>query len=229
MSVAIHPDEIEQRRSERGYSLMVRELPLVRLLGSAILALAVFLHNRYLLNEPALRPFLVVSAILGVYCAISWIALRQLYRKLLPFDLGLFFLFLDVAVWTFAIYFTGAERSWLFFVYLMRVADQVQTTVQRCFAFGLVSLFCYAAMFAWVIVVDGRQIAASVILVRLVFIALSTMYIALAARTAERRRDQMRDAIRMSRDAILQMEQQSAELREASERAEAASAAKSEF
>jgi signal transduction histidine kinase/CheY-like chemotaxis protein len=229
MSIAIHPDEIEQRRSERAYRLMVFELPRVRLIGSAILSFGVFLHNRYLLGDTTLRPWLTVTAILFAYCLLSWVALLLFYRRLLPRDLGLFFLFFDVAIWTFAIYFTGAERSWLFFVYLMRVADQVQTTVRRCFAFGFFSLFCYAAMFAWVVFVDGRPVPPIVIAVRLLFIFLSTMYIALAARTAERRRDQMRDAIRMSREAILQMEEQSAELREASARAEAASAAKSEF
>ncbi|HEV7920233.1 MAG TPA: ATP-binding protein [Thermoanaerobaculia bacterium] len=229
MSIAIHPDEIEARRAERAYRLMVFELPLIRLLGSIILAFAVFLHNRYLLGQAALRPFIVVSIILFVYCALSWAALLAFYRPVLPRDLGLFFLFFDIVVWTFAIYFTGAERSWLFFIYLMRVADQVQTTVRRCLAFGLLSLLCYGAMFAWVVLVDGRPVAASEIAVRLLFIALATIYIALAARTAERRRVQMRDAIRMSRDSILQMEKQSAELREASARAEAASAAKSEF
>ncbi|HKO55865.1 MAG TPA: ATP-binding protein, partial [Thermoanaerobaculia bacterium] len=229
MSIAIHPDEIERRRAERAYRLMVIELPLIRVLGSAILSFGVFLHNRYLLGETELRSWLTVTLILFAYCALSWATLFLFYRRLLPRDLGLFFLFFDVVIWTFAIYFTGAERSWLFFIYLMRVADQVQTTVRRCFAFGFFSLFCYAAMFAWVVLADGRHIAASMIAVRLLFIALATVYIALAARTAERRRDQMRGAIRMSREAIRQMEEQSAELREASARAEAASAAKSEF
>src|ERR1051325_10751830 len=229
MSLAIQPAEIEARRAERAYRLMVVELPLIRLLGSVILSFGVFLHNRYLLGEQSLRPPLVVSIIVFAYCAISWAALAAFYRRLLPFDLGLFFLFCDIPIWTFAIYFTGAERSWLFFVYLMRVADQVQTTVPRCLAFGAVSVVCYAAMFGWVVFVDGRPIAPSVIAVRVLFIALATIYIALAARTAERRRVQMRDAIYMSRQSIRQRERQSAERREASARAEAASAAKSEF
>jgi hypothetical protein len=56
----------------------------------------------------------------------------------------------DLLVWTSVLYLTGAEQSWLFFVLLLRVADQTQTTFRRAIAFSMWATACYAAMLVWV-------------------------------------------------------------------------------
>ena len=84
-------------------------------------------------------------------------------------------------------------------------------------------------MQTYVMFVDKRPIAWNVFFAKVVFIFACGVYVALTARTAERRRAKMAEAIRMSRDSIRQFEDQSAELRDARSRAEEASAAKSEF
>src|SRR4051794_34434861 len=128
MSIAVHAEEIEEKRRERAYQLAVFEIPLLRLIGFALLSVAVLLNNRYLLGEPSNRAWAAVTALLLAYCFFSWAALALFYRRLLPFDLSLFFLAIDVVVWTIVIYASGAERSWIFFIYLIRVADQTTST-----------------------------------------------------------------------------------------------------
>jgi signal transduction histidine kinase/CheY-like chemotaxis protein len=229
MTVAIHPDDIEQRRRERAHRLAVRDLPLLRIIGSAFLSGSVYLHNRYVLGESTLTNWLWVTVVLAVYCVVSTVAVRLFIDRARPRDLTVTFLVLDLVVWTSAIYASGAEQSWLFFILLLRVADQTQTTFRRCLAFAFMATASYAGMLGWVALVDQRPLAVMPAIVKLIFIAGASLYIALTARTAEIRRAQLTGAIRMSRDLIRKLEEQSVELRDARTRAEEANEAKSEF
>ncbi|HET7433215.1 MAG TPA: ATP-binding protein [Thermoanaerobaculia bacterium] len=228
-NVAIEPHEIEARKRERTYRLAVLELPTLRAIGCLLLSLAIYLHNEYVLGITSFRPWLIYSISLAIYCAITWTLLAFFYRRDPPRDLTLYVLIVDVAVWTGGIYISGGEASWLFFILLLRVADQTQTNLRRCVGFALYGLGCYAAMLAYIALFDNRPIAAGPAATKLTFLLFAGLYIALAARTAESRRAQMAGAIRMSRDLIRRLEQQSAELDEARAHAEEASAAKSEF
>lgn len=227
--IALKPEEVEQRRGERAYRLAVREVPLLRSTGALIICIGVFLNNRYFLGQTSLRPFIFFTSAATLYCIISSVCLRLFYRRLRPFDLSLFFLIVDVPLMAAAVYFSGAEQSWLFFLLLTHVADQSQTTFRRTFNFAVFGALCYGAMETWVVYVDKRPIAWSVFFAKIIFIFSMGVYIALVSRTAERRRSNMRTAMDMARDAIRRLEEQSVELREARSRAEEASAAKSEF
>jgi len=227
--VAIQPDDVDRKKLERSIHLATFEIPLLRVIGSVFLATGVFLNDRFFLDQPQILPWTTVAIVLGAYCIVSTIILRLFFERALPFDLNLTFLILDVPLWTFCVYSSGAERSWLFYVLLMRVADQTQTTFRRCLGFAALVTICYGAMLFWVMVVDGRAIDPTVVAVKLIFIGAAGLYIALTARTAEVRRAQMGGAIRVSRDLIRQLEEYSVAVREARSRAEAASAAKSEF
>jgi signal transduction histidine kinase/CheY-like chemotaxis protein len=229
MTVFTHPEDVERTRRERARRLATWELPLTRVVGSLILALAVFLHNSYLIDGQRPDAAIWVALLLGGYAAVAWLAAVIGFQLRPPRDVTLFFFAGDLLIWTVAIYATGAERSWLFFILLMRIADQTQTTVRRCLGFATLAAVCWLGMVAYVGLVDGRPISMSAALVKTVFITLAGIYIALAAKTAESRRAQLTSAIRMSRDLIRQLEQQSNELRDARARAEEASAAKSEF
>jgi two-component system, sensor histidine kinase and response regulator len=229
VTISLYPDDIERRRKERATRLALYDIPLMRVVGSAFLSLGVFLNNRYLAAQGTqLLSWWPVAIALFAYAIVSWAAVRIVLRRL-GRDLTLFFLFGDIVLWSFAIYATGAEKSWLFFIPVLRVADQMQTTVRRCLAFTVWGLLCFTAMIAYVRIVDGRSVRPAVLATELAFIGIAGVYISLSARTSESRRAQMAVAIRMSRDLIRQLEEQSAALREARERAEEASAAKSEF
>ena len=221
-------EDSEEQKRFRARRLAVSEIPILRIVGSILLSAGVFVNNRYLLHELSLRPWIEMTIILAVYCALSWIVLRLFYTRA-GFDLSLFFLVADLPVWTVAIYHAGAERSWLNYILFMRVADQTQTTFRRCVGFVIAGTACYASMLAWVILVDGRPIAGTYMMAKLLFISLGGFYMALSARTSERRRASLANSIRISRDLIDRLESQSLQLREAREQAEDASEAKSEF
>ena len=227
--IAWQPEEIERRRNERAYRLSVREIPLLRLLGVTLICFGVFLNNRYFLRETSTSLILWFSVAALIYCALSWLCLRLWYVRAQPFDLSLFFLALDVPLIAVAIYFSGAEQSWLFFILLVRAADQAMTTFRRSLTFVGFGALCYGAMEAWVVFVDKRPIAIDVFFAKIIFIFILGLYVALTARTAERWRASRSAAIRVARDSIRKLEEQSSDLREARERAEEASDAKSEF
>ncbi len=218
---AVDPPEIETRRYEREQKLASFELPLIRVSGSVLLSLAIWIHNRWVVPQP-IGDWLGATIVIGAYAAASWAMIALFLRSDPPRDLTVAALAGDLLVWTFAIYASGADSSWLFFILLLRVADQTQTTFRRALAFAILATACYAAMLLWVVYVDGRAVDTAAQAAKLVFILFGGIYISLAARTAENRRARLREAFRVSRDLVHRLE-------EAHARAEEASAAKSEF
>ena len=101
--------------------------------------------------------------------------------------------------------------------------------MRRCVMFATLGAMSYGAMLGWVVWVDGRPIDGGAALFRVAFLLVAGLYIALTARTGEARRGRLTEAVRTSRDLIRRLEEQSAALRETQQRAEGASAAKSEF
>ncbi len=219
--IVVDPLEIESRRRERTWRLAAVELPLIRVAGSVLLSLGIYVNNRYLVPT-AIEGWLISTIVIAAYALVSWLLIVVFLRRDPPVDLTLPALVGDIPLWAFAIYHSGAEESWLFFILLLRVADQVQTTFRRAVAFALFGTACYAAMLGWVVFVDGRPISVSAAVAKLIFILFAGTYISLASRTAEWRRARLTESIRVSRDLIRRLE-------EAHARAEEASAAKSEF
>ena len=220
-TIALDPLEVETRRREREQRLAAFELPLIRLGGSLLLSVALFLHNRYLVPQPDWR-WLAATLALAGYAAASWALIVVFLRRKPPLDLTVPALAADLLVWTYAIYCSGAEASWLFFILLLRVADQTQTTFRRASAFAVAATACYTGMLIWVAVADGRDVMNAGQMTKLALLFFGGIYISLAARTAENRRARLTEAVRVSRDLIRRLEQAHA-------RAEEASAAKSEF
>ncbi|HYO77495.1 MAG TPA: ATP-binding protein, partial [Thermoanaerobaculia bacterium] len=220
--IATDRDQIERRRRARTWRLAAYELPMVRAVGSLFLSLAVYFHNLLLLDGAQARHWWLTTIVVALWAFGSWAAIVIALRREPPVDLTLAALSGDLLVWTFAIYHSGAEESWLFFIPLLRVADQVQTTFRRALGFALYGTACYAAMLAYVVWIDGRAIATGPAIARLVFLLFAGVYVALSARTAESRRVQLTDAVRASRELVRKLEEEHA-------RAEEASAAKSEF
>ena len=220
-AIVLDPLEIETRRRERERRLTLYELPRLRVGGSVLLSFGVLLHNRYLVPLPDAY-WLRATIVLGLYAILAWAAVVFFYRRTPSRDLTLATLVGDLFVWTYVVYCSGAESSWLFFILLLRVADQTQTTFRRACAFALVATGCYAAMLMYIEVADGRDVINTGQMGKLAVILLASVYVSLAARTSENRRARLAEAIRVSRDLIRRLEQAHA-------RAEEASAAKSEF
>lgn len=207
-------EAVSKSRRERTWRLAAVELPLVRACGSILLILGAYINNRYLDGATTMRGWMLASILVAAYAIVSWLAIVVFLRREPPRDLTVLSFAGDLVVWTFVIYQTGAEASWLFFIPLLRVADQTQTTFRRALAFAVFATLCFAAMLGWVVAVDHRPIGAAAI-AKMLFILMSGVYISLAAKTAEARRGRLKEAVRMAREAHA--------------RAEEASAAKSEF
>jgi signal transduction histidine kinase/CheY-like chemotaxis protein len=219
---AVEHEEVEERRYSRTWRLAAVELPLLRVAGSILFTLAIYFHNRYLIAGVDEDAWLRAGLVLGVSALVAWGLLAAMLRRRPGHDLTLLFLVIDVPVWTYAIYESGGERSLLFFVLLLRVADQVQTTFRRAAGFVVAAAACYGLMLTVLVQFSGREVDVGAGLGKLVLLLAAGLYISLAARTAEFRRSRLTDTVRVSRDLIRRLE-------EAHERAEEASAAKSEF
>ena len=224
----VRVEDGERQKRVRAREVAVVEIPLFRLLGSALLSLGVYLNNRFLLHTATNADWLHITLVLGIYCAVSWPLLALLHERMKA-DLSLLFLILDIPIWTLAIYYSGAERSWLFFILFLRVADQAQTRFRRALGFVMFGTFCYASMLLWVVSIDGRSVPDAIALAKIAFVFGGGLYVAFTSRGAELRRGYLANAIRKSRELVHKLEAQSAELAAARRRAEEASAAKSEF
>jgi signal transduction histidine kinase len=227
--VDVDPAHAAARRADRELRLNLVEIPRLRLLGFSLLAFGVVMHERFVLPAVGTGGALLAAAFLIGYAVVSWALLRALGRRLPVGQLGLAFLVLDLAAWDVAIYATGGERSWLFFVLCARVADQSHTSVRRALVFAHLVPAAYALLLVWLVGVEGRTVTASGEAVKLLFLYATSLYMALTATITEQRRRRTASATRVARDVIRQLEAQSVELQGARRRAEAASEAKSRF
>ena len=140
--------------SER--ALHTRWYRLSRLGGAAALAAAAVLHNVFVLDRYSVANLLAIVGSLTAWSLLSWSVLRRSYGRAGRLDLGLAVDLGDVVVWTVIIYLTGAERSLLLFLVLLRAADMRSASFRRILLFGHVSVACYALLLVYVAMVDRR-------------------------------------------------------------------------
>jgi two-component system, sensor histidine kinase and response regulator len=227
--IYIDPEEVRQYKERRAARLAVIDIPLLRSLGFVFICLAVYLQDRFLLTSVSPDAWVVVAWICAIYGVVSWAILYAFYGRVRVIDLSLFFLITDDLVGVVALYYAGAERSWLFFFLLAHVADQTGTTFRRAAGFVVLAGACYLGMIWYVVLVDHRPSALAEGAPKLAILMIAGLYVAFSARTAEARRRRSASAFRMARQLIKQLEEQSVELHDARARAEEASSAKSEF
>ena len=234
--IALDPVESDRQRARRHYRYNVWTLPITRLIGFNIVVLTVIALSRYAIgsiNWSVLGPLILM---VEAYCLLSWLALRAFWKKAQPLDLQIPLLGLDMLVWTALIYASGAERSWLFFILVIRVADQSYTSFRRAMIFAHLAPIMYLLMLAYVQVVDGRSVPIAGEMAKVFTLYGSCIYLALTGRTAAALRERTLAAIRLAKGLIGQLEEKSrlvqeksTELEASSRKAEAANVAKSQF
>jgi signal transduction histidine kinase/HPt (histidine-containing phosphotransfer) domain-containing protein len=225
----LDPEKIAERKKKAQYRLNVIQLPVLRFLGFALIASFILVHNYYVFRIFSWLPFLDFFAIALSYTVLSSAILYLFYGRTGKFDFGIFFLTTDIFVFVLAIYFSGGYKSLLFFILLIRVADQTNTSFKRVLIFVHVSILAYIAMLFYIVHFDHRSFPLSLEIPKLCCIYFAGLYVSLTARTAEQLRNRTVASIRLARESILRLETQSKELREASIRAEAGNIAKNEF
>jgi len=216
----------EKRRREQ--HLHTVEVPRLRLIGFALVTALVLLREAFV-SESHTDP-VRIAVIVVTYSLVSWLVLYAGFAKVRPFvNLGTVFLAVDIIFFVLAIYLTGADRSWLFFLLFIRTADQANTSFRRALAFSHLSVATYVAMLLELEFLEHRDVSWPAEIFKVALLYSANFYISLTARTAERLRARLVSAIRLSRKLVGQLQDQSHELNEARRAAEKASRVKSEF
>jgi PAS domain S-box-containing protein len=218
--IDLDPQEIERKRAWRIYRLNVLQIPVLRLAGFLLVGSGVLLYY-FSLPEAAQWTWLSlleVPLFLVAYALLSWLILAWYFTKIRLFDLGNFFLIVDIWVWIGVIYCTGGEKSWFFFLMLMRVADQTNTSFKRVFWFGHLSTASYVLLMLYLQFVEYRAIPWWTEGLKIFFLYTANLYISLSAITGERRRHRTTAAIRIARDLIIQLTKTDEALRVSEER-----------
>jgi signal transduction histidine kinase/CheY-like chemotaxis protein len=221
--------EIQRRMPGDNYRLNVVQIPLLRGLGAAILCTYVLLYDLLSASAFSWTGYLEFVAILASYCIGSWLILSKGYRKLKPVDLSLVFFITDIFFWILTIYRTGADKSLLFFLCVVRVSDQGSTTFRRVMMFAHLTLVSYVLFIFYLAGIEGRTIDWQTELLKIAYIYGANLYLAITSRPAEMLRKRSAEITREARRLNWQLVRKSKQLEEAKLKAEAANEAKSEF
>ena len=229
VTLELDPERAEQRKIEARYRLNVVQFPALRLLGFGFIAFFVLVHNFYVYKVFSWEQFSLFVIIAFSYCLFSWLILYLFFEKTGRFDLGILFLTVDILIFAVAVYLSGGQKSLLFFLFIVRVADQTNTSFKRVLWFAHVSVFIYFALLLYLHYVEGQSITLSREIPKICGIYFCNLYIALTAIPAERLKKRTVASMRLARESIRKLEEQSKELEETMIKAEAGNVAKSEF
>ncbi|HJR61331.1 MAG TPA: ATP-binding protein [Vicinamibacterales bacterium] len=216
----LHVDlqEADRRKRERDLRLNTVTVPRLRVFGYALVSLTVLLHNQFAFGVVDWSAWLRFNASLAAYCTITWYLLHLFYSDLKKYvDLGVVFLVTDLWIDALAIYASGAERSWLFFLAVFRVVDQTPISSRRALYFAHLAPLSYLGVVLHVLWVDGRSIPLGPELAKLSIMYTGSLYSAMVARNADRRTRRMAEVIRVARELVGELGQKSQAL-EASSR-----------
>ncbi len=228
-AIEIDPELARLRKHRRQERLNRFLIPRLRILGFALLGVAVFLHNRIFATADSDEAALVFTTSAVTYALLVWAGLHFLYKRLLPFDLSFAFLVTDLFFLTAAIYASGGEASWLAAILLLRTADQTSASFRRTVFFAHATVVAYLLLIAYLAWGEGRPIFWSSELLKALLLYFGNLYILTAGHTSQIRRRKLSATIEMARDALRRLEANAAELEGERARAEAASRSKSQF
>jgi signal transduction histidine kinase len=187
------------------------------------------LHNTYILENFSLKDFVSFITIVSCYIFLSWICLYFFFEKITKIDLGILFLTTDIFICILAIYYTGGEKSLLFFLLLVRTADQTNTSFKRVIVFSHISILCYVFMLFYLHYVDHKHISVISEIIKLFMLYAANVYISLTARAAEKIKNRTRASMQLARNLILRLNEKTEQLNHAKAVAETANRAKSDF
>jgi signal transduction histidine kinase/AmiR/NasT family two-component response regulator len=222
-------NETQRRIAGEDYRLNVIQIPLLRGFGLAILCAYVLLYDLLIAPSFSLSRYLLFLGVFTAYCTGSWLILRKGYKKASTLDLPLMFLILDLFFFLFTIYRTGADKSLLFFLCIVRVADQAYTTFKRVLMFAHLTLASYLGFILYLAFVEGRAVDWRMEVLKIAYVYGVNLYLAITSKPAEALRKRSSEITREARRLNWQLVRKSKQLEEAKLKAEAASHSKSEF
>ena len=192
-----------QRKQEAAWRLHCRDIPLYRLVGFAFILVLMTLTPH--------APVNAYGAITLTYSLASWGILVAAFRRC-PFNLGVFFLSVDVFFYCLAIYWTGVESSPFVFLLIARVADQIPAGPKRTLAFAHYNLLAYVIT---LLVANAHHEPLAV--QNGLIIYLTGLYLCLSAVSAEGLRSRASQALKAARNLIVELETRTREREEANQ------------
>ena len=202
--------DAERRKRERVVRLNTVVVPKLRVAGYGLVSLTVLLHNYFAFGDPNWEAWLRLNAALAIYCAVSWYLLHLFYADLKKyFDLGVLFLVLDLWVDSLAIYASGGEKSWLFFLAVFRVVDQTPISTRRALLFAHLAPLSYLSVVLHIIYIEQRSIPLGPELAKLTIMYTGSLYTTIVAVAADRRTKRMAQVIRVARQLVTELGQKS--------------------
>jgi signal transduction histidine kinase/ActR/RegA family two-component response regulator len=224
-------DRSETQRRDTGddYRLNVVQIPFLRGLGFGILCVYVLLYDVLIAPSFSWSRYILFVGVFAGYCTGSWVILRKGYRKAKPLDLALIFLIVDLFFWILVLYRTGADKSLLFFLSIVRVSDQAYTTFKRVLMFAHLTVLSYIAFIVYLAAIQGRAIDWRMEVLKIAYMYGVNIYVVVTSRPAEALRKRGSEVTKEARRLNWQLIKKSKEFEEAKLKAEAANQAKSEF
>jgi PAS domain S-box-containing protein len=216
----VDPAEAERRKRARLVRVNTQTVPRLRLAGFALVAVAALVHNTLIypgVDAFLWRDWLRLVATFGIYNAVAWYLLYLFYEDARQYvDLGTAFLGCDMALFSVAISFTGAERSWMFILPLFRVIDQTGTTFKRAAIFAHLAPLSYGLVLADAVLRGHRVFPWGPEVAKLAFIYAGGLYIAMIARASDNRHRRTTEIIRLARGLIRELDEKSKALERSS-------------
>ena len=216
----VDPAEAERRKRARLVQINTLVVPRLRLVGFALVATAALIHNALIYpgwDALVWRDWLRLVAIFAIYSGVTWYVLYLFYEDAARVvDLGTVFLATDLSMFSVAIHYTGAERSWMFILPLFRVIDQTPTTFRHALIFAHLAPLAYAAVLADVVLRGHRPIVWAPEVAKLIFIYIGCIYTAMVARAGEDRSRRSVEVIRLARGLIRELDEKSSALERSS-------------
>lgn len=202
IKMELDPEKARQNKARRRYRLNVTQIPRLRVFGFALLLFLVPLHNIFILGVFSWTRFSLFASIMAAYLAVSWAVLYRYFERWKGIDLGAFFLGADIFIFVLAIYFSGGTESWLFFLLIVRVADQTNISFRRVVVFSHLSVIVYLLMLLYLGFIERKPFVWETESVKLLLVYCINLYISLTAKTAEKLREQTRTSIRIAREEL---------------------------
>ena len=227
--IELDEEKAAQRKLRSLYQLNVIRIPLMRCVGFLFLSFGILYYNRFLGDPLDNQGLPLYCWIVTFYVLGSWLLLRLFYDPRSRFDLGILFLSCDLLFQIWAIYLTGGEASWLVILLVFRTADQSNTSFRRALLFAHLAPLAFLLLTGYLAWWEQRTLSWPAELTKTVLLYLGNIYIALSVRGADLSRRKVAQSVRMARQLIQQLEEQSASLRQAKQQAEAANEAKGHF
>ena len=218
-----------RRPLQDAYRLNAFQIPAIRAVGFTITCVWVLLYQTLVATNFSPDQYAQFVTVIAAYCLTSWALLAYGYNRFRAIDLGLLFLLLDLPFLLYAIHATGANESLLFFIVVLRVADQSYMGIRRMMILAHVTVAAYLLYIQYLVQVEARAVSWAFEVVKVAYIYGASLYLTLTAMPADRLRKRNSHSARVARRLSVRLQKRSTQLEEAKEKAEAASHAKSAF